>query len=187
MLSCDFEFSFQNQKDNSKLFLLDYITISKETCQDTWSIDTCKEMKKLKLCLQESVYTNCKKTCNKCDNDICKDKYPKKQCELFIGKCDKEFFYKKCMESCGKCPCKDMWDEKICNKHMEKKNCYLEEVSENCKKTCGKCPDLCKDIWDKKTCKKHKKEKECDLEAVAANCQKTCKLCTKPTTGKTSV
>ena len=61
--SCDSQFFFQKQNDED---LLDHDFISKETCQDTWPLDICTELKT--LCLYETVYAKCKKTCGTCGN-----------------------------------------------------------------------------------------------------------------------
>ena len=59
-------FSFQKQNDDNQLFLFDHAAILKETCQDAWPVEICKEM--THLCYDETVSMKCSNTCGICDN-----------------------------------------------------------------------------------------------------------------------
>ena len=173
-MSCDSEYSFQNQNN--------------EICQDTWPVDVCKEIKELELCPLESISTNCSQTCGTCGNNgklDCQDILPSNACEKLKSKCTTDIIFNYCKKSCTKCDnefCEDKFKTETCEKLKENLSCDKAGMIKNCMKTCGKCLESCKDIWKKNICEKKKKKNQCELEDVATNCIKTCNKCKKPGT-----
>ena len=80
-----------------------------DECEDLKPAKWCK--KKKKQCKKSSISKQCKKTCDKCD-----DEPPKPE------------------------NCKDKKSKKFCSKQKKANKCSSKKNMKNCKKTCGHCP-----------------------------------------------
>ena len=82
-----------------------------DECEDLKPAKWCK--KKKKQCKKSSISKQCKKTCDKCN-----DEPPKPE------------------------NCKDKKSKKFCSKQKKADKCSSKKNKKNCKKTCGHCPAL---------------------------------------------
>ena len=98
--------------------------------------ETCSD----KIQNQNEKGIDCGGVCpNKCSEQVCKDKMPRRQCFLKMrkGGCKRAPVRAKCALSCRSC-CGNLWGLKKCNRlkwHCQRN----KRVSKKCRKSCKKC------------------------------------------------